>query len=87
MNKNYTPMASVKDPIGILKFNKVRSPLKMPKSPEQKTYRPAKLEFLREEKGQKQKSKNKTMSVGLKKNQTKSKSMSSRKNLQKKQKT
>ena len=44
-SKNYTPLSSVKDTFG-LKFNKIRSPLKMPKSPEQKTFRPAKLDFL-----------------------------------------
>ena len=77
----------MKDQLGLLKFNKVRSPLKMPKSPEVKTYRPPKVEYVNPlEKPPKSKPKNKSVSINPKKAPVKNKSLSTKKIPSKKQK-
>ena len=77
----YTPMESVKDNLGNLKFKKLKSPFKANKSPEVKMSQPQKTEFMsQKDKTIKTKVKNKSVSVSSKKS-SKSKALSSNKTL------
>ena len=83
---HYTPMESLKDNLGILKFKKLKSPFKANKSPQGKVSQ-QKAELLgQRDKTIKTKVKNKSISVSSKRGTSKGKALSSNKTLTKRSK-